>query len=121
MRFTDLTLVLQIVTALIAAWITVVLIAIWIMNILEARRHPDRIRRALTNLGLLLPVWIVMEGYVAAFAKWFAVENNLDWSGIVALFLAAMPIVNIIYAWTWLIDILRFNGRFAAALLGFPG
>ena len=121
MRFSDLSLVLQIVTALIAGWVTLVIVAIWIVNILEARSRRTAVIRAVRTILVLLPLWLVAEGYVAAITKWLSVRDELSLIGTGELLWALTPGLNILYGWVWLIDILRFDGKFIVALFGFPG
>ena len=121
MRFSDLNLVMQIVTALISAWITMTLVAVVVINVYETRRNRSVLRRAAKTFLSLLPIWLLAEGYVAALARWFTERKEISPLALLDLLWALAPWLNILYAWDWLFDILVFNGRLLGALFGLPG
>ncbi|MBB4003255.1 MAG: hypothetical protein V7704_02185 [Aurantimonas endophytica] len=119
MQFSDLSLVLQIVTALISSWISLLVIWALAIEIFSAPRRAGRLARGLRAFATLAPAWLLAQGYVVAIAKWFATQNSVSWVGLGELLWALAPGLNLIYAYDWALELLAFKAAFVAALFGF--
>ncbi|MEF2550454.1 hypothetical protein VQ042_03640 [Aurantimonas sp. A2-1-M11] len=117
-RFSDLSLVLQIVAGLASLWVSFAFVAVCVINIVEVRRRPTALPRAVRTILSLAPIWLLAQGYIAALAKWFTIRNEISLVAIGELVLALTPGVNVFYGWNWLVDILWFNGKLLAAIFG---
>ena len=118
-QFSDLSLVLQIVTALISSWISLLLLWPLAFDLFAPSRRTGRLERALRTIATLGPAWLIAQGYVIAIAKWFGTRNTISWLGLAELFWALTPVLNLVYAYDWALELLRFKGEFVVALLGF--
>ena len=115
MQFSDISLVLQIVTALVSSWIS--LLVIWALAI-EIFSSPRAVRRARTlrAFATLGPAWLIVQGYVIAIAKWFGTQNSISWVGLAELIWALTPGLNLLYAYDWGLELIAFMAAFFAAL-----
>ena len=119
MHFSDLSLVLQIVTALISSWISLLVLWPLAFELFAPSRRTGRLVRALRMTATLGPAWLLAQGYVIAIAKWFGTRNAISWASLAELFWALLPGLNLLYAYDWALELLRFKGEFVAALFGF--
>ena len=118
LRFSDLSLVLQIVAGLASLWVSFAFVAVCFVNILEVRHRPTAVPRTARTILSLAPVWLFAQGYIAALAKWFTIRYDISLPAVGELVLALTPGVNVVYGWDWFVDILWFNGKLLAALFG---
>ena len=119
MQFSDLSLVLQIVTALISSWISLLVLWPLVLEIFSPSRRAGRLGRALRTIATLGPAWLLAQGYVVAIANWFGTRNTISWVGLAELLWALTPGLNLLYAFDWGLELLRFKGAFVVALFGF--
>lgn len=119
MQFSDLSLVLQIVTALISSWISLLVLWPLAFELFAPSRRAGRLARTLRMIGTLGPAWLLAQGYVVAIAKWFGTRNSISWVSLAELVWALLPALNLLYAYDWALELLRFKGEFVAALFGF--
>jgi hypothetical protein len=118
-QFSDISLVLQIVTALVSSWISLIVLWPLAFELFSPSRRAGRLARALRMVVTLGPAWLIAQGYVIAIAKWFGTRNTISWVAVGELLWALTPGLNLLYAYDWAMELVRFMGAFIAALFGF--